>query len=939
MLRTLLGLACLALTCFLPGPRPAEAEEGPIVTAQLALEPATLGSVSPGLVPWKGDPPAGVEPLPDLRAPRYARIRMADAPKGLLLALDISAENPRLWVDHDFDGDLRDETQHGLVRSGNIWRRTETILAPYESESEPVPVPLMFTYLPGVAEDHVTVYARIHRQGTVVLGGRLRKIALTDHSFDAAFDDEARDELYVDLDADGRFQVSGDGPERVRPGTPFRLGDEGWTAHFVSRSGHALEFRRTKTAPPPSPRAWQDTSVQTAGLARREPTESWEVLRARFDEEKQKPYIQRFQTVQSLGDLGTDESLSFLLRVADKDDDTNVRSAALRALGNPAYVKSGGPRILARARKASGVEASALAQALHQMGHPERERAYLDMLDGADTSAISAAARYLAWMESEEGRKRILSLVKDHGTDNVRYTVYTNGARNLRGGPPLDLVLAASVDKYAPLQSQAIRDLQILGHPSAGKRALELAEMRPVQVTVGEAVAEVLGMRGDGKAVAAMMAMLEDPQLPANVRKSIVEQLRMLRADGAIAAMVKGLKHKEAAVRAVAAEVLAGIQRLDVTKALLARVRREKDPVVLALMLEALGDHGDPAALPTLLKQAGKRRHDAPRAAAIRGLARLGFHHPKVRALLLDLLSSRDEESRILALDAAAASGDESVVPDVVPNLAHEVWQVRLAAVQALDRLRPRAAIAPLIARLEVEEAERVRDAIAGALFRMTGMNLYDDGAIWARWWAEHEQGFTVPEAIPTLPEQHVGGTQAGFYGIPIKSERVVFVIDQSGSMSAAGLQRNDDEAEDLNRLDVAIREVLGAVAKLKNRAYVNVILFHTTIHPWKPALQRLNAANRGTLERHLRSKSPTGGTNLYDGLELALRTPDVDTIFLLSDGFPGSGKYVATADILRAVRRENQTRRIAIHCISIGMDSDLMQRIAAENAGRYVRR
>ena len=53
----------------------------------------------------------------------------------------------------------------------------------------------------------------------------------------------------------------------------------------------------------------------------------------------------------------------------------------------------------------------------------------------------------------------------------------------------------------------------------------------------------------------------------------------------------------------------------------------------------------------------------------------------------------------------------------------------------------------------------------------------------------------------------------------------------------------------------------------------------------------------------------------------------------------PGAGKFVATPDILRAVRRLNQTRRVAIHGISIGMDSELLKRLAEENGGRYVRR
>ena len=81
------------------------------------------------------------------------------------------------------------------------------------------------------------------------------------------------------------------------------------------------------------------------------------------------------------------------------------------------------------------------------------------------------------------------------------------------------------------------------------------------------------------------------------------------------------------------------------------------------------------------------------------------------------------------------------------------------------------------------------------------------------------------------------------------------------------------------------------------------------------------------------------GGTNLYDGLEKSLMDGNVDTVMLLSDGAPGAGRYVATPDILRAVRRLNQTRRIAIHCVSLGRDSELLRRLARENGGKYVRR
>jgi len=64
-----------------------------------------------------------------------------------------------------------------------------------------------------------------------------------------------------------------------------------------------------------------------------------------------------------------------------------------------------------------------------------------------------------------------------------------------------------------------------------------------------------------------------------------------------------------------------------------------------------------------------------------------------------------------------------------------------------------------------------------------------------------------------------------------------------------------------------------------------------------------------------------------------------VDTVVLLTDGQPNCGKYWFPDDILAAVRRRNESRRIAVHCVSLGTDSDLLRRLAAENSGRYARR
>ena len=65
---------------------------------------------------------------------------------------------------------------------------------------------------------------------------------------------------------------------------------------------------------------------------------------------------------------------------------------------------------------------------------------------------------------------------------------------------------------------------------------------------------------------------------------------------------------------------------------------------------------------------------------------------------------------------------------------------------------------------------------------------------------------------------------------------------------------------------------------------------------------------------------------------------PDVDTIYLLSDGAPSAGKHTAPGEILREIRRKNRSRQIAINTISLGR-SDLMKKLAEQNGGVYVQK
>ena len=921
----------------LAGPPRAGAAPAPPVEVVLDWLTSGLGAQSPTPIVFQPSAPAGVTPPKDLQAPHFAHIHLPDG-RAVAIAFDAIPAHPQLWIDADLDGDLGDETDPLLTRVGSSWSRRQFLPLAFEDDPGPLPLPIDFVHTPALGATHMTWSAEVHRRGRVVLGGRVREVILQDGNGDLRFDDAEHDRILLDLDGDGAAHTSGDA-ERIRPGTPFRLGEEGWAVRPASASGRTLGFVPAPRVPPAAVRPWCDRAIPPAGVARHAPLEPYAQLLARFESEREETFENRLETLQWIGDVGSAESFAFLSGVASSETDARVATAALRAMGNPAYLGPGGSRILAMARTASGEPAAVLTRVLHEMGHPEREVLYLDMIRMNRRGAAAAAAPWLAFLDTARARKSLLALAREGDDPGLRTTAYVQGLRNLRGGPPLELMLAAAGDEYLPLRAEAILDLARLAHPTARARITALAREDRLPPAVVPLLARALGALGDTKAVRALLDLLEVERLPAAVPSVVIEQLAPVREPKSLAAILKELKSHNPLVRTTVIQVLAGNLQPDVTEALLQRARKEKEPAVLSTLFGALGRHRDERAIPLLLEHADDRSPDPASAAAIRGLMAFGLGHPKVRPLLLRLLASKHIEQRLTALERAKELDDPEVVAQVVATLEHEAWTVRLAAVGTLDAIRPRAAVAPLIARLEAEAVKRVKDAIPPVLFHITGMNLYDDPITWRRWYEEAKDTFVVPTEVPQLPAEPAGGTVATFYGIPVKTNRVVFVIDRSGSMTAESDPRHWKDGEVPNRYEIAVQETLGALEKLDENAEVNVILFNATIHAWRTSLQRLTRTSRSAIAQHLRTTKPVGGTNVYDGLEMALRMPEVDTIFLLSDGEPRSGTHVGAGAILGAVRGENASRRVALHCVSIGTDSDLLRRLARENGGMYVRR
>ena len=78
------------------------------------------------------------------------------------------------------------------------------------------------------------------------------------------------------------------------------------------------------------------------------------------------------------------------------------------------------------------------------------------------------------------------------------------------------------------------------------------------------------------------------------------------------------------------------------------------------------------------------------------------------------------------------------------------------------------------------------------------------------------------------------------------------------------------------------------------------------------------------------------GATNVHDALALAFADDEVDTIYLLTDGYPSAGPIVQPAALAREVQRWNTGRGIVIHTVALGGRSDLLERLATDSGGDH---
>ena len=880
------------------------------------------------------NPPEGVEKL-EHDDVWYLDVELA--PKRILLAaVQTHHEPPRVWIDLDFDGKFTDEKPIDLKESGG--RVGGTFPLPW-NDAQATRIPTRLIFSKDLDKGSVWLRLSAHREARALLGGRMRRVVAVSGDADLRVDDPDVDFFYVDVDGDGQIDTTRLSHDRVRPGEPFRVGRIGCVLEVLDPTGAQLRLTRSETAPPLRGRVWPAPATLRRPYSRSTLLRRGDTLKELIADYENAKRPGSFSIggewqLRKIGGVGSAAAVRFLLSVVKKEKDADLRVAAAEALGytnNKAHAK----HVKKAARSLKDAElAIQLLDSLEAMGATGLTEYYLELLDSArhDIVREHCANRLAA---DKKSRPTLGAKVGSFRSGAANYYAYKAATRFHPAPPDNQLLSRALQTRDARLRILALADVAWVGRRDtyADIASIAAAELKAKRLTpeLARIIVDSLGPCAGAPEIPTLFGAM--PVASLETRNRLVDQLRWARGEAMEEAIRAQLALRNPRIRETAVRVVAGLPGEQNSGQLATLLEKERDAKVRLSLVNAVGRGQVQSASPAVIAIAkGKKNGAALREAALVALARIGFASKDVAAHFEKQAADRKWTTRLDAVDIVARYGGTDAVPFLSARLDDAEWRIRVAAAQGLGRIRIKPAISPLIARLDPEKDKRARRAVADALFRITGQHLYDMHNLWLKWWSRNYSSFVVPDEIPTKKKSKAGRrTVANFYGVPVESERITFVIDQSGSMSGWG----GGESE----LDKAVKEVLKVIASMKNGAMINVIFFETGVHSWSKRLVKLTRKSRVKLKSHLLRQQPMGGTNLYDGLERAIKLKGVDTVYLLSDGAPGVGKFVEDDDILREIGKLNKRLRIQIHCISIGSDSDLLKKLAEQTGGSYAKR
>jgi HEAT repeat protein len=511
----------------------------------------------------------------------------------------------------------------------------------------------------------------------------------------------------------------------------------------------------------------------------------------------------------------------------------------------------------------------------------------------------------------------------------------------------IDELIKAKKDKYPKIRRASLEELASRGDKKATEFAEDIlkddAELPENRVIAARILAKIEGT----KVAPDFIKRATNATSPVELRRGLAEILVGFNDEAINKELIGDLgRGKGAGEKLFQVYAVRGMQDERVDKALV-KMLADKDKEVVIACAKILGERKYKDALPPLKKmwEKGNKDREIMRA-GLTATAMIRQGDPAWIDELITLTKSEDPELRSLALDGLGNTADKKHLDKLVAALEDKNWSTRLAALEALERLRMKEVISPIILRMAKEEG-RMKNEFANALWRMTGQPYSDNSEGWTNWWKDAQDKFQILsdadlERVKTGEEEwrlrQTTRVESKFFGIRIISHRVIFIIDVSGSMDEGLLNDYRGKAAK-NRMEVAKGELSKCIQGLDPGALFNIYPFSSDVERWiDGSLAAANDKNRADAVAFIEKLGPFGGTNLYGAIQAAFKDPDVDTIFIMSDGEPSVGDVIEPAMIRDHVKAWNEHRKIVINTIAVGGQFAILEWLAEDSKGTHVK-
>lgn len=338
--------------------------------------------------------------------------------------------------------------------------------------------------------------------------------------------------------------------------------------------------------------------------------------------------------------------------------------------------------------------------------------------------------------------------------------------------------------------------------------------------------------------------------------------------------------------------------------------------------------------------------------------------------------SDREWEVRVLMGYAVAgkSGAERAEIVKLAINDTHP--KVRLAAIRgvAAGSMALKEKVPFLIEGLAAAEKFKDRGTphleARLALIKLTGHDFSSSGE-WENFWktsgAEFDEAKKGDKSEKSLLEE------LAYFGVPVTSKRLLFILDISSSMNfvdyqyyentpkgnsgkgrsgGGGADRSGgyltgpewrkwiDEHPEAHRIELAKMELKKIIEKLPEDTHFNIITYYSKVESWKPTLVEASAKEKKAALAYV-EKAYTRGNSVADqALEEAFKANgNADTIYFLSDGIPSRDGIaeLPVEPILLRVSQLNRYSQMIIHGFSVVRDGEqFLKPLAEQNGGIY---